>query len=156
MKRIFTPSNIKKISECLKAAQVNNMTDHYRLVIYNREENRRISVDLYPMAQLGKKIKGPLVVVYTPESHLQLHNCSGYILSDELGEVTFVAESGDKISGLVVEVGAACSLYANVDRKLISSDFTTLGVEAVLSGVALSLAESIFEAKNATLPESEK
>jgi len=156
MKRIFTPSNIKKISKCLKAAQVNNMTDHFRLVIENREENRRISVDLYPSTQLGKKIKGPLAVVYTPESHLQLHNCSGYILSDELGEVTFVAESGDKISGLVVEVGAACSLYANVDRKLISSDFTTLGVEAVLSGVALSLAESIFEAKKAASPESEK
>ena len=146
--RIFTPEDVKKISECLKAAEVNDLKDHYRLVINNRSEKRRISIDLYPQAELGEKIKGPLVVVYTPESHLQLHNCSGFVMSEELGEVTFVAESGEKVSGIVVEIGAACSLYANVDRELISSDFTRLGVEAVLSGVALSLAESILDDKN--------
>ncbi|MCP4632610.1 MAG: hypothetical protein GY855_06750 [candidate division Zixibacteria bacterium] len=142
--RIFTPENVEKISNCLKAVEVNDLKDHYRLIINNAEENRRISVDLYPQAQLGETIKGPMISVYTRESHLQLHNCSGFVLSEELGEVTFVAESGNKISGIVVEIGAACSLYANVDRKLISSDFTKLGVEAVLSGVALSLAESIL------------
>ncbi len=145
MKRIFTPENIEKISECLNAAEVNKLTDHYRLIIENKPENRRISVDLYPIAELGSKVKGPMVAVYTPESHLQLHNCSGFVISNELGEVTFVAEAGDKISGIVVEVGAACSLYANVDRQLISSDFSNLGVEVVLSGVALSLAESILD-----------
>jgi hypothetical protein len=143
--RLFTPENIEKISNCLKPVEIIDLKDHYRLVIDNPSEKRRVNLDLYPQAELGAKIHGPMVVVYTGGSHLQLHNCSGYVLSEELGEVTFVAEAADKISGIVVEVGAACSLYANVDRKLISSDFTTLGVEAVLSGVALSLAESVLD-----------
>jgi len=45
----------------------------------------------------------------------------------------------------VVENGASCSLYSNIDRDLISSDFTKLGVEVMLSGVALSLAEDIIK-----------
>jgi len=45
---------------------------------------------------------------------------------------------------LVVERQAACSLYANVIRDLISGDFTKFGVEVMLSGVALSLAEEII------------
>jgi hypothetical protein len=45
---------------------------------------------------------------------------------------------------LVVERGASCSLYAALDRHLISTDFTQLGVEVMLSGVALSLAEEIL------------
>ena len=142
---IFSEENIKKIADCLKVRSFDNLTDHYRLTIVNAEEKRHIHVDLYPQAELGGKEKGPMVVVYTPQSHLQLHNCSGYVLSEELGEATFVAEAGEKLSGIVVEVGAGCSLYANVERKLISSDFTALGVEAVLSGIALSLAESIFD-----------
>ena len=45
----------------------------------------------------------------------------------------------------MVESEAACSLYANVKRELLSGDFTKLGVEVMLSGVALSLAEEIIE-----------
>ncbi|MCP4631414.1 MAG: hypothetical protein GY855_00700, partial [candidate division Zixibacteria bacterium] len=83
--------------------------------------------------------------VYTGNSHLQIHNCSGYVISEELGEVTFITETENRLSGLVVESGASCSLYAGIDRKLISSDFTNLGVEVMLSGVALSLAEDIID-----------
>jgi len=61
-----------------------------------------------------------------------------------LGEVTFVAETKERLSGLVVERGAACSQYAAINKDLISSDFTQLGVEVMLSGVALSLAEEIL------------
>ncbi len=103
-----------------------------------------MTLEIYPKIPLGDK-EGMLVVIYTSSAHLQLHNCSGYVCSEELGEVTFVAETDGTLSGLVVEQGAGCSLYAGLDRKLISSDFTQLGVEVMLSGVALSLAEDIIE-----------
>ena len=45
---------------------------------------------------------------------------------------------------MVIEREAACSLYANADRDLLSDDFTKLGVEVMLSGVALALAEDII------------
>jgi hypothetical protein len=59
--------------------------------------------------------------------------------------VTFVSESERWLSGLVVEREAACSVYANVRRDLISGDFANLGVEVMLSGVALSLAEDLLK-----------
>jgi hypothetical protein len=84
------------------------------------------------------------VSVYTENAHLQLHFCSGYVVSDLLGEVTFVAEQDGKVSGLIIERQGGCSLFANVDRSLVSGDFTQLGPEVMLSGIALSLTDGIL------------
>ncbi len=142
----FKENDIKKIAKVLRVDEYPWEVDHYRLKLTNQEEGRSLILEIYPQVKLGQD-KGPLIVVYTSTSHLQLHFCSGYVVSEELGEVTFVAESGGKLSGLVVERGAACSLYANVKSDLISGDFTKLGVEVMLSGVALSLTEGILEKK---------
>ena len=138
---LFGLKDIQKIAACLKTT-LEKEKDHFRLKI--ESEKRTLILEVYPSVKLGKK-EGSLVVVYTPNSHLQLHNCSGYVISEELEEVTFVGETKGKISGLVVERKAACALYANVKRELISGDFTKLGIEVMLSGVALSLAEEILE-----------
>jgi hypothetical protein len=143
MQSSFTQQDAEKIGALLGAEKVSFEKDHYRFKIANPEERRILTLEAYPETSLGRK-RGMLVVVYTGNSHLQLHNCSGYVVSEELGEVTFVAESGGRLSGLVVEKGASCSLYASIDRALISSDFTQLGVEVMLSGVALSLAEELL------------
>ena len=139
----FTDKDADRVLAVLGVDKYTKLDDHYRLRLENREEKRLLTLEIYPSIQLGDK-EGMLVVVYTASSHLQLHNCSGYVCSEELGEVTFVAETNGTISGLVVEQVAGCSLYAGINRKLISSDFTKLGVEVMLSGVALSLAEDII------------
>ncbi|MFH2056404.1 MAG: hypothetical protein ABIJ61_10630 [bacterium] len=141
---MFKQEDIDKIAAIIGAAETGWETDHFRLKLVQREEQRSLVLEIYPDTELGKE-RGALIVVYTGAAHLQLHNCSGFVTSEELGEVTFVAESEDRISGLVVEREAACSLYAEINRDLISSDFSTLGVEVMLSGVALSLAEDIFD-----------
>jgi hypothetical protein len=138
---LFGVKDIKKIASCLRGT-LEREKDHFRLKITS--EKRTLILEIYPKIMLGKK-QGALVVVYIPSSHLQLHNCSGYVISEDLGEVTFIGETKDKISGLVVERKAACALYANVKRELISGDFTQFGIEVMLSGVALSLAEEILE-----------
>ncbi len=139
----FDKSQAEKIGGVLGAEKITEDQEKFRLKVINREEKRTLSLEIFPETSLGKT-RGMLVVVYTGNSHLQLHNCTGYVISEELGEVTFVSESGDRLSGLVVERGASCSLYAALNRELISSDFTQLGVEVMLSGVALSLAEDIL------------
>ena len=141
---VFTKKDIDKISDCLKAESVRKEKDHFRIKVSAEEGRRTLILEIYPEVTLGKG-KGPMLVVYTSNAHLQLHSCSGYVTSQELGEVTFVGESAGKISGLVVEGQAACSLYSNVKRELLSGDFTKFGVEVMLSGVALSLAEEIIE-----------
>ncbi len=148
--KTFTLEDAENISKVLRAEKFSQESDRFRIKIVNSDEKRVLSLEVFPEIELGKN-RGTLIVVYTGNSHLQLHNCTGFVVSEELGEVTFVAETSGRLSGLVVEQGASCSLYAALDRELISSDFTQLGVEVMLSGVALSLAEDILSQK----PDSE-
>ncbi|MBU1319140.1 MAG: hypothetical protein KKG33_06345 [candidate division Zixibacteria bacterium] len=140
----FEKHEIDEIARVIDADSADWQTDHYRFKVVAEQVNRMLVLEVYPDITLGKN-KGSLIVVYSGGAHLQLHNCSGFVVSEELGEVTFVSESRGFISGLVVENEAACSLYSNIARDLISSDFTKLGVEVMLSGVALSLAEEIID-----------
>ncbi len=144
-KQIFAKEDFEKIAACLGNPEITDLQDHFRFKLVVPREKRQLSLEIYPTAKLSENAEGALVVVYTHNCHLQLHNCSGYVVSEELGEVTFIAESPGKISGLVVEREAGCSLYTNVQRGLISDDFTRFGVEVMLSGVALSLAENILD-----------
>jgi hypothetical protein len=150
IKPIFNKSDIARMAACLGDPEIMEEADHFRLKLINAAEKRSLSLEIYPEVKLGENSKGPLIVIYTGNCHLQLHNCTGYVVSDELREVTFVSDCGDKISGIVVEREAACSLYSNVERNLISNDFTRFGVEVMLSGVALSLAEDVLSTKNSS------
>lgn len=135
---------VKKLADILGANSVHDDGDHFRVRLVQESDKRVLLLELYPADALGKNT-GAMAVVYTGNSHLQLHNITGWVESAELAEVTFVSESGGKLSGLVVESGASCSLYAHVDRSLLKGDFTNLGVEVMLSGVALCLTEEILE-----------
>ena len=140
----FTPSDFKKIGKLLNAPP-RPMGPNYRFEVVGQEAHRKLALEIYPQIRIGRE-KGNLVSVYTESSHLQLHFCSGYVLSDMLGEVTFVGEHDGKLSGLIIEKEGGCSLYANVDRALLSGDFTQLGPEVMLSGIALSLTDTILDA----------
>lgn len=142
----FTQKDFDRIASVL-GAEFKKTDRCYRLVIENTKENRKLSLEIYSDIPIGKR-RGNLVSVYTRSTHLQLHFCSGYVVSKMLGEVTFVGEYGDRLSGLIIEKGAACSLYANVDSSLLSGDFTKLGPEVMMSGIALSLVEHILPDKS--------
>ncbi|MBN1780720.1 hypothetical protein JW948_06300 [bacterium] len=141
----FTKQDIEKIGQVL-GCTVQRTEQNYRMVLENTQEKRKLSLEIYPDIPIGQR-QGNLISVYTAQTHFQLHFCSGYVVSDMLGEVTFVAECEQKLSGLIVEKGAGCSLYANVDVGILSGDFTKLGPEVMLSGIALSLAEQILPQK---------
>ncbi|MDZ7292365.1 MAG: hypothetical protein ONB44_19615 [candidate division KSB1 bacterium] len=142
---LFSERDIKKIAEVL-GVEAKPRGNNYRLVLENPEAGRRLSVEIYPNIPLGKagKKNGSLISVYTRTAHLQLHFCTGFVVSKMLGEVTFVAEHRGKMSGLIIEKEAGCSLFANVDAQVLSGDFTNLGPEVMLTGVALSLTESLL------------
>jgi len=141
---VFAEEDIKAIARVLNDAHISKLQDHWHLKVEHPEEKRHLTIDIYPQASLSEKKQGALIAVYAQNSHLQLHECRGFVLSEELGEVTFVSNAGKNLSGMVIEREAACSLYANADRDLLSDDFTKLGVEVMLSGVALALAEDII------------
>ncbi len=143
MSAVFNKSDIETIARVLNC-EPQFKTNNYRFVLVNEETKEHISLEVYPDIPIGEKT-GNLISVYTPTSHLQLHSCTGYVVSEMLGEVTFISRCNNLVSGLIVDKTAGCNLYANVDEKLLSGDYTTLGPEVMLSGIALSLAENVFE-----------
>ncbi|MFQ5648464.1 MAG: hypothetical protein ACE5IY_00840 [bacterium] len=138
----ITKKDIDKIASAL-GVEAKSMGNNYRLVLENKEDGRKLSLEIYPDIPIGNET-GNLISVYTHNSHLQLHFCSGYVVSEMLGEVTFIGEHQGRLSGLIIEKEAGCSLYANVNASLLSGDFTKLGPEVMLSGIALSLTEGIL------------
>lgn len=142
MIRTFSKKDIDKISKALNV-KAKFKGNNYRMTLENKEEGRRLSLEIYPHIHIGQK-EGNLISIYTINTHLQLHFCTGYVVSEYLGEVTFIGEHQGRVSGIIVEKEAGCSLYANVDAKLLSGDFTKLGPEVMLSGIALSLTEHLL------------
>jgi len=142
---IFKDRDIKKLSKIF-GVPAKHKGNNYRFELAGDGISRKLSLEIYPRIVIGKK-RGNLISVYTPSTHLQLHFCSGFVISEMLNEVTFIGEYEGKLTGLIIEKEGGCSLYANVDREILSGDFTRLGPEVMLSGIALSLTETI-------LPES--
>lgn len=138
----FSASDYKKIGKIL-GVDARRKGNNVRYEVHNAETGRKLALEIYPSIPIGHK-RGNVISVYTANAHLQLHFCSGYVVSSLLNEVTFVGESHGKLTGLIVEREGGCSLYGNVDRELLSGDFTQLGPEVMLSGIALSLTEPVL------------
>lgn len=138
----FTEKDVRKVATVL-GVPGKRMGNNVRFEIASNDPHRRFALEIYPKIAIGRR-RGTLISVYTPSAHLQLQFCTGYVVSSLLGEITFVGESEGKLSGLTIEKEGGCSLYANVDRGMLSGDFTKLGPEVMLSGIALSLTESVL------------
>jgi len=143
MSFVFKQSDINKIGKLLGVTP-RASGSMQRFEIGGKDGQYKLALELYPNIRIGSR-RGNLISIYTESAHLQLHFCSGYVVSEMLGEVTFIGEQEGRLSGLIVEKQGGCSLYANVDRSLLSGDFTQLGPEVMLSGIALSLTDSILD-----------
>jgi len=149
---VFAEKDIKKISKVL-ACEWKLKGNNYRLTLQDSDQKRKLALEIYPDIRIGEKY-GNLISVYTESSHLQLHFCTGYVVSEMLSEVTFFSEQGGKVCGLIVEREAGCSMYSNVDRTVLSGNFSHLGPEVMLSGIALSLTEHIIDKTASKKPTS--
>jgi hypothetical protein len=143
MSFVFRSADIRRLEKLFGTA-AKAKGSNYRFELGSGEACRRLALEIYPDIPIGRQ-RGALISVYTPNAHLQLHFCTGFVVSDVLGEVTFVGEQNNRLSGLIVEKEGGCSLFANVDRSIVSGDFTRLGPEVMLSGIALSLTDAILE-----------
>lgn len=138
----FTKENIDAISKVLETQAKPLGDDVYRIEVENEQENRKLALEIH----LGLDVNGEnmnMVSVYSHNTFLQLHNCTAFIASDMLKQVTFFGRSGERTSGLIVETGAGCSLYSNVSEAILNSDFTQLPEDLMMCAIALSLTESI-------------
>jgi len=147
MSFVFSDEDIHRIAEALDVPPEIEGT-LVRFKLFDASSGRRLTLEIQralalPPA-LAEAMSPTLVSVYTPSSFLQLQGCTGFLASSELGEVIFFGRQQGVVSGLVVEREAGCSLYANVHERLLSADFMQLPPEMVMSSVALSLTETLF------------
>lgn len=133
-------SELNKIEELL-GVKFSENEKTLSLKILNLKNNSPISIDVDFEELSGTEKEHCLVSVYTNNCHLQLQNCNKIIVSSMLEEMIFVSESGDLISGMIISKQGDCSLYSNVDKKTLSSDYSTLTSEKLLSAIALSVTE---------------
>src|SRR5258707_7975152 len=116
MSFVFKEADFKKLSKIL-GVRAKHKGNNIRFELKDNGEDRKLAVEIYPNIAIGNR-RGNLISVYTPSAHLQLHFCSGFIISSMLKEVTFIGEHEGKLSGLIIEKEGGCSLYANVDREM--------------------------------------
>jgi hypothetical protein len=138
----FTKENIDEIARILETEAKPLGNDVFRLEVVNKEEGRKLALEIHlGMIVNGKELN--MVSVYAQNTFLQLHNCTAFIASDMLKQVTFFGKQDERTSGLIIEQGAGCSLYSNVSEAVLNSDFTKLPEDLMMCAVALSLTESI-------------
>ncbi|MGM0589230.1 MAG: hypothetical protein ACQETE_12485 [Bacteroidota bacterium] len=137
----FTKENIDAIGNVLGATPKPLGDDVYRFEVVNEDESRRLALEVHMGLDVNDD-KMNMVSVYSQNTFLQLHNCTAFVASDMLKQVTFFGKQGGRTSGLIVENEAGCSLYANVDDQILNSDFTQLPEDIMMCSVALSLTEN--------------
>ncbi|HBX67669.1 MAG: hypothetical protein CL670_09525 [Balneola sp.] len=138
----FTKENIDAIGKVLGTTPKPLGNDVFRFEVKNEEEPRKLALEIHLGLDVNEEQMN-MVSVYAYNTFLQLHNCTAFVASEMLQQVTFFGKSGSKTSGLIVEKTAGCSLYANVDNSILSGDFTQLPEDLMMCGIALSLTESM-------------
>lgn len=135
----FTTQNLEEISRVL-GVEPKKTGKVYRFTL--TENEIKFAMEIH----LGLEIDGlntNIVSIYSHNVFLQLHNCTGFIASDTLQQITFFGKLGGQTTGLIVERSGAVNLYSNVNDTLLQADFTKLPPEIMMCSVALSLTESL-------------
>ncbi len=133
----ITEEDIKRIEKLFKE-KFTKSENVFSIIIRNEKIKSNISIEL-----IQEENSEFLISLYTNNTHLQLQSCNNIFVSEMLEEVIFISETDDLISGLIVSSQGDCSLYSNVNKKVLRTDFTELNSEKLLSAVALSITESI-------------
>lgn len=133
----ISQDDLKKIED-LFSESFKKTENSFTINISNERINSQIYVEILP-----EENSLCLVSVYTNNTHLQLQSCTNMVISEMLEEVIFISETKESISGLIISKQGDCSLYSNVDKKILKSDFSGLNSEKLLAAMALSIAETI-------------
>ncbi|SRR6056297_300616 len=137
----FTTENIEEIADVLGAKFKTIGDDIFRFELLNQEENRKLAFEIHLGVQTSNN-RMNMVSVYCGGAFMQLHNCTAFIASQMLKQVTFFGKQEGLTSGLIIEDTAGCSLYSNVGDEVLKGDFTELPEDLMMCGVALSLTET--------------
>lgn len=139
---LFTDEDIRRIAETL-GGEPQTTGDETSIWLTNPVSRQSLTVNLHNNVQLGKERMGALVVAQTQHGYFELHDCTGFMVF-EPDEVIFIGSEGEYISSIVVGGQCTCSMFVNIRREILSTDFTRLDPRVLMSAMQLSLTEDIL------------
>lgn len=138
----LTRRNVLDSLNALFGVEPKQTGDVLRYEIIDADTRRKLSFEIvFGIDVHGESVN--LVSVYSQNTFIQLHGCTGFLTSDLLEQVTFFGKQNQITSGLIIEKNAGCSLYANVKDAVLRGDFTKLPSELMMCSVALSLTDTL-------------
>lgn len=142
MDHLFIQDDIEKISEILqvKAVQYENS---WTWTLKNNSNNNVLILSIYNNIHYTNSLIGNLISVQTQYGYFEIHSCSHYI-TFEPDELIFIQDNDNTISCLIIGKEANCSMFSNIRKKLLSSDYTNLDAPLLLSAMQLSIVENII------------
>ncbi len=138
----FTSSDISSIENIL--GNTSSIQDNsWSWSLKSLETKQVLIFTIYNSAKLNSERTGVLISIQTQYGYFELHDCNAFLIF-EPDEVIFVNSQEDKLSSLVIGKSATCSLFSNIDKSILSTDFSLLDPAVLLSAMQLSITESIL------------
>jgi len=138
----FTKEDIENISEIFGKTS-KEFDNSWSWRIDNKDTNQSLVISIHNQVKLGKASEGSLISVQTQHGYFELHDCTAYVVF-EPEEIIFVHADDEKVSSMIVGNHSTCSMYTNISRGILNSDFTSLDPAVLLSAMQLSLTESVL------------
>jgi len=132
-----------KISEVL-GKKCKEFADGWSWKIIDEASGQSLAITIYKEVELGGDEIGSLISAQSQHGYFELHNPSAY-MTFEPDEIIFININDNKMSSLIVGKSATCSMYANINRDILSADITTLDPATLLAAMQLSITETIAE-----------
>ncbi len=142
MSFFFNKEDVKKIEEVLEA-QAQEVENSFSLRLSNPKTHQALSLTIFNEVKLGGDSVGTLISVQTNHGYFELHNCTNYMIF-EPEEVIFINQKDEVLSSLIIGKNCTCSLFSNINKHILNSDFNALDPSVLLAAMQLSLTESIF------------
>jgi hypothetical protein len=140
---LFTEEDIKVISDTI-GIKPKQFEDSWTWNIKDPGETKPLIFTLYNHIDLGAGKIGSLLSVQTRHGYYELHNCTSF-MPFEPDEIIFMQSGIEYLTCLIIGKQSTCSLFSNIKRELLKSDFSELHPAVLMSAMQLSITESILE-----------
>ncbi len=141
MEMIFGKEQAEELSDKL-GSQPSEFEGGYEWNIKNEKTNQKVVLSIYTSAEVGDGTKAPLISVQTTHGYFELHSPDTY-MTIEPDEVIFLKTQDDKLTSMTVGGSATCSMFTNINRSIIDTEFSELDPAVLLAAMQLSLTDSV-------------
>lgn len=139
----FTDEDIKTINQIL-GVKSKVFEDSWTWNIKDPDEYKPLIFSIYNNIDLGSDSKGSMITVQTRHGYYELHNCIK-VMPFEPDEIIFLSQNENYLSCLIIGRQSTCSLFSNINRQLLKSDFAELHPAVLMAAMQLSITEIVLD-----------